>query len=114
MPLGKVLSVADAVALVRDGDTLATTGYGGNGTPDQLVLELAQCDASGNINVSRFSGRLVGCGGFIDISQRSKKVVFVGPSPRGGSWSQSRRDDWPSSRRAGTRSWSRPSTRSPS
>jgi hypothetical protein len=40
MPLGKVLSVADAVALVRDGDTVATTGYGGNGTPDQLVLEL--------------------------------------------------------------------------
>jgi propionate CoA-transferase len=40
MPLGKVLSVADAVALIRDGDTVATTGYGGNGTPDQLVLEL--------------------------------------------------------------------------
>src|SRR4029450_12494249 len=40
MLLGKVLSVADAVALVRDGDTVATTGYGGNGTPDQLVLQL--------------------------------------------------------------------------
>ncbi|HEY4911168.1 MAG TPA: CoA-transferase, partial [Methylomirabilota bacterium] len=40
MPLGKVLSVADAVALVRDGDTVATTGYGGNGTPDHLFLEL--------------------------------------------------------------------------
>jgi len=38
MPLGKVLSVADAVALIRDGDALATTGYGGNGTPDQLFI----------------------------------------------------------------------------
>ena len=40
MPLGKVLSVEDAVALVRDGDTVATTGYGGNGTPDQLFIQL--------------------------------------------------------------------------
>jgi len=28
------------VALVRDGDTVATTGYGGNGTPDQLFIQL--------------------------------------------------------------------------
>lgn len=40
MSVGKVISSQDAVALVRDGDILATTGYGGNGTPDQLFVDL--------------------------------------------------------------------------
>ena len=38
--LKKVIEASEAVALVKDGDTLATTGYGGNGTPDELFCAL--------------------------------------------------------------------------
>lgn len=45
---------------------------------DMTCLGLGECDEVGNVNVSKFGSRLIGPGGFIDITNATQKVVFCG------------------------------------
>ncbi|MBM3073341.1 acyl CoA:acetate/3-ketoacid CoA transferase [Enterobacter sp. RHBSTW-00994] len=58
--------------------------YSGGGI-DVTFLGMGEMDQYGNVNVSHLNGSLIGPGGFLEIAQNARKVVFCGTFDAKGS-----------------------------
>lgn len=68
-------AAANSIAMIKHAEMFDL--YDG-GALDTTFLGAAEIDQYGNVNVTKFNGRMVGPGGFVNISQNTKKVCFCG------------------------------------
>jgi propionate CoA-transferase len=68
--------IAGDVTFTVEQGTIGGVPMRGRALAAQINLSFAEVDQQGNVNVSKFGSKLPGCGGFIDIAQNAKRVIF--------------------------------------
>ena len=76
--MGTAIGTTFVVALNAEAimDSTFQFNYYDGGGLDITFLGVGQLDAAGNNNVSRFGADIPGCGGFHDITDRARRIVF--------------------------------------